>query len=50
MECNPRHGPRVAALIQQLEAGEQPAKETYVDETFFTSDTLTEEIIQARGY
>ena len=50
VECNPLHGPRVAALIQQLEAGEQPAKETYVDETSFSSDTLTEEIVRARDY
>ena len=50
VECNPLHGPRVAALIQQLNAGEQPAKETYVDEAFFSSDTITSAIIEARDY
>lgn len=50
VECNPLHGPRVASLIRQLDAGEQPAKETYVDETFFSSDTITKEMIEAREY
>ena len=50
VECNPLHGPRVASLIRQLDAGEQPAKETYVDETFFSSNTITEEMIEARDY
>ena len=47
VECNPLHGP---PLIRQLDAGEQPAKETYVDATFFSSNTITEEMIEARDY
>ena len=50
VECNPLHGPRVAALISQLEAGETPAKLTYVDETFFSSSVLSEELIKEREY
>ncbi len=50
VECNPLHGPRVAALIEQLEAGETPAKLTYVDETFFSADILNEALIQKREY
>ena len=50
VECNPLHGPRVASLIKQLEAGETPAKLTYVDETFFSSGVLTEELIREREY
>ncbi len=50
VECNPLHGPRVVSLIRQLEAGEQPAKLTYVDETFFSAGILSEELIANREY
>ena len=50
VECNPLHGPRVRAVIEQLERGETPLKYTYVEETFFDADTLTEETISGRGY
>lgn len=50
VECNPLHGPRVRAIIEQLQRGETPQKYTYVEETFFDAETLTEEIIARRGY
>ena len=50
VECNPLHGPRVRAIIEQLRRGETPAKYTYVDETSFDVENLTEEIIAQRGY
>ncbi len=50
VECNPMHGPRVRAIIEQLQRGETPPKYTYVEETLFTSDTLTEETVARRGY
>ena len=50
VECNPLHGPRVRAIIEQLEAGEQPAKLTYVEEAVFDREHTTREIIDARGY
>ena len=50
VECNPLHGPRVRALIEQLRAGQTPPKYTYVEETAFSQSNLTEEIIQKRGY
>jgi len=50
VECNPLHGPRVEQIILQIEAGETPQKLTYVDETYFTPDTLTAELIEERGY
>ena len=50
VECNPLHGPRVRAIIEQLERGETPQKETYVDEMSFDAENLTEEIINGRGY
>jgi monosaccharide ABC transporter substrate-binding protein, CUT2 family (TC 3.A.1.2.-) len=49
-ECNPMHGPRVAALIRQLEEGKTPGKLNYVLESLFTRDNLTEEIIKEREY
>ncbi|MBR4359809.1 MAG: ABC transporter substrate-binding protein [Clostridia bacterium] len=50
VECNPLHGPRVRAIIEQLEKGETPPKFTYVEETSFEKEGLSEEIISARGY
>jgi ABC-type sugar transport system substrate-binding protein len=49
-ECNPLHGPRVAEIIQKLEAGEEVEKIQYVDEAFFDT-TMDLEAIQAeRAY
>ena len=50
VECNPLHGPRVRAVIEQLRRGEAPPKYTYVEETSFDASSLTEETIAARGY
>lgn len=50
VECNPLHGPRVAALIRQMEAGESPGKLNYVEEDLFSTDSLTDEILSAREY
>ena len=50
VECNPLHGPRVASLIQQIEAGEQTPKKVYVEEACFSLDNLTEEVLQQRVY
>lgn len=50
VECNPLNGPRVEAIIQQLEKGEVPPKKNYVPGECFTRDNLSEEIIEARGY
>jgi len=50
VECNPLHGPRVQAIIEQLEAGEAPQKFTYVEETAFEAEGLTQSVIDIRGY
>ncbi len=50
VECNPLHGPRVRAIIEQLRMGETPPKYTYVEETAFDADSLTEAVISGRGY
>lgn len=50
VECNPLHGPRVRAIIEQLEKGQTPPKFTYVEEAAFEKADLTEEGIAARGY
>lgn len=50
VECNPLHGPRVEKIIRQIEAGETPEKEYYVEETYFESGSLTKEFIESRAY
>jgi simple sugar transport system substrate-binding protein len=50
VECNPLHGPRVQAVVEQLHRGETPPKFTYVEETSFDAAGLTEELIRSRGY
>ncbi len=65
-ECNPLHGPRVAEIIEKLEAGEEVEKQQYVDEGIFAygSDVpevevdgekfevteVTQEVIDGRAY
>ncbi len=66
VECNPLHGPRVAELIQKLEAGEELEKIAYVDEgiyahgadvakvtvdgTDYEVTEVTQEVIDGRKY
>ena len=50
VECNPLHGPRVRAVIEQLERGETPPRFTFVEETAFDAQGLTQEVIDSRGY
>ena len=50
VECNQLHGPRVQAIIEQLEKGETPLKFTYVEEVSFDRSNLAEEVIESRGY
>ena len=50
VECNPLHGPRVQAVIEQLRRGETPPKFTYVEETAFDAEGLSEAVIDGRGY
>ncbi|MDO4297948.1 MAG: ABC transporter substrate-binding protein [Lachnospiraceae bacterium] len=50
VECNPLHGPRVEKIIRQLEEGQVPEKESFVEETIFEPEDLTADFIAARGY
>ncbi|MBE5793483.1 MAG: ABC transporter substrate-binding protein [Clostridiales bacterium] len=50
VECNPLHGPRVEAIIQRLERGQTPPKLTYVEETAFDTETITQSTLDSRGY
>lgn len=50
VECSPLHGPRVDELIRQYLAGEPVPKQILVEETIFTPDTLTLEILAQREY
>lgn len=43
VECNPLHGPRVAEIIQKLEAGETVDKLQYVDEGVFPAESAAED-------
>lgn len=49
VECNPLHGPRVAEIIQTLEAGGSVDKVMYVDEGVFPAETAAD-IIDSRAY
>ena len=65
-ECNPLHGPRVEAIIKQLENKETPEKQAYVEEEMFAHDdtvksvtvdgkeypvtVVTDEVLAARKY
>lgn len=49
-ECNPLHGPRVADIIQKLEAGEEVEKIQYVDEAYFDTSMDLEAIKAERAY
>ena len=49
-ECNPLHGPRVRAIIEQLERGETPEKQSYVPEQLFTVGQITDELLESRVY
>ena len=49
VECNPLHGPRVAEIIQKLEAGEEVEKIQYVDESVFDIKNAAE-ILPTRLY
>ena len=50
VECNPLHGPRVEAIIKQLEKGEKPEKKVFVEEETFDAADITQEIVDARSY
>ena len=50
VECNPMLGPLVENVIETIEAGGVPEKYQYVEETVFTPDMLTQELIDSRDY
>lgn len=50
VECNPLQGPYVAEIIQQMERGEPVEQKKYIGETWFDCFTITQEMIDIRGY
>jgi simple sugar transport system substrate-binding protein len=50
VECNPLQGPYVADIIRRLERGETVEQEKYIDETWFDCFTITQAMIEGRGY
>jgi simple sugar transport system substrate-binding protein len=50
-ECNPLHGPRVRALVEALEKGEEPDKFNYVEEKLFSSQPeITSVVVDDNEY
>lgn len=50
VECNPLQGPLIASLIRELQAGNAPEKEIFVEESLFSRENLTEDLIASRQY
>lgn len=50
MECNPLLGPLAENVVQALEAGKIPKKQHYIEEQYFTKETLSEKLIAERPY
>ena len=50
VECNPLQGPYVAKMIQRLQRGDTIERATYINEAWFDSFTITQEMIDIRGY
>jgi simple sugar transport system substrate-binding protein len=50
VECNPLHGPLVAKIIKDLEAGKPVEKVRYIEEEAFDCDTLTQAVVDGRTY
>lgn len=50
-ECNPLHGPRVQAIIEELEKGERPEKFHFVNEEIFSAyDSISDLMIDDKYY
>jgi simple sugar transport system substrate-binding protein len=50
VECNPLQGPYVDEIIKRLERGETVEREEYIDETQFDCFTISQDMIESRGY
>ena len=50
VECNPLQGPYLLEIMDKLTSGKDVYKKSYVDETSFTAEMLSTEIIESRPY
>lgn len=50
VECNPLQGPYVDEMIKQLQRGEPIERTRYINESQFDCFSITQEIIDSRGY
>jgi len=50
VECNPLLGPKLFELIEKVAAGEEVPKRVEVEETVFTKENVTEEVLKQRKY
>ncbi len=49
-ECNPLQGPYVDKIIKRLHDGKSIERKEYVEKKYFDYFTITQEIIEGRGY
>ena len=50
VECNPLFGPRVKELIEKYRKGEPIPKHVYVDESAYTTQSITQDFVDSREY
>ena len=50
VECNPMFGPAVKELIEKYRRGEAIPKHVYVDESSYTTATITQDFVDSREY
>lgn len=50
VECNPLLGPLVESVIRTIKEGKVPEKNRYVEESAFTPEDITEELLSSRKY
>ena len=50
VECNPMFGPRVKELIENYRNGLPIPKHVYVDESAYTTQTITQDFVDSREY
>ena len=50
VECNPMFGPQIKELIEKYRRGEPIPKQVYVDESAYTTQSITQDFVDSREY
>jgi simple sugar transport system substrate-binding protein len=50
IECNPMFGPQIKELIEKYRRGEPIPKQVYVDESAYTTQSITQDFVDSREY